>query len=149
MIMKDQLPSAHIESPESKQLVIVLSFPQDEIIRVEAFDESGKRYDLLDRETAALIGNYDVEDLLQATEHVMEFCDANGDFEFDDNDDEFEDDLDPAAFRRAESRRFIRREVRKFILAQLLRHEVLRARLENYNPAQWEILFGAPRGTCH
>ena len=147
--MKDQLPSAHIESPESKQLVIVLSFPQDEIIRVEAFDESGKRYDLLDRETAALIGNYDVEDLLLATEHVMEFCDANGDFEFDDSDDEFEDELDPAAFHRAESRRFIRREVRKFILAQLLRHEVLRARLENYNPAQWEILFGAPRGTCH
>lgn len=128
--MKEQQPEEQVGNLEGRQLIITLSFPEGEIVRIEFFDQSGRRYQLLDREFAALVGDYDVEGLLPVLEqaYVAGFYDANGDFEPDDNESEFDDDPEPVVGRKAASRRLIRREVRKLILGRLLRREFLKVR---------------------
>jgi len=118
------------KTPDSRQLVITLSVPGNEVIKVEALDTSGKKRTLHDEDFATLVGDHDVEDLLPVLEqaYVAGFSDANGDvFESgDDEDDADDNDFEQVVVRGAASRMLIRRGVRKLILGRLVRRELLR-----------------------
>jgi len=118
------------KAPETRQLVITLSVPDSDIIKVEALNKSGKRHKLPDEEFATLVGDDDVEDLLPVLEqaYVAGFSDANGDvFESGESGEESDDDdLEQVVVRGVVSRRLIRRGVRKLILGRLVKRELLR-----------------------
>jgi hypothetical protein len=118
------------KTADSRQLVITLSVPDNEIVKVETLDKSGKKHKLPDEDFATLVGDYDVEDLLPVLEqaYAAGFSDANGDvFESGDSEEESDDDdLEQVVIRGVASRRLIRRGVRKLILGRLMRRELLR-----------------------
>lgn len=118
------------KTPDSRQLVITLSVPDNEVINVEVLNKSGKRHKLRDEDFAALAGDCDVEGFLPVLEeaYVAGFSDANGDvFESDDGEETAnDDDLEQVVVRGVASRMLIRRGVRKLILARLVRRELLR-----------------------
>src|SRR5215472_8222537 len=83
-------------SPSTTQVVITLSVPGNEIIKVEALDKSGRRHALGTDEFASLAGDSEVESLLPVLEQAYEagFSDANTDvFQPDDDSNDDEDDL--------------------------------------------------------
>jgi len=126
------------KTPDSRQLIITLSVPDNEIIKVEALDKSGKRRKLQDEDFAALAGDRDVEGLLPVLEqaYVAGFSDANADVFESDDDEECadDDDLEQVVVRGAASRTIIRRGVRKLILGRLVRRELLRKQGSHQSP---------------
>ena len=149
--MNDRPPAIQAGNPDHRQLLITLSVPQNEIVRVETFDEIGKKVGLPDREFAALVGDHDVGDLLSILEqvYVAEFFDANGDLELDDIEIEFDDELEPVVVRRVTSHRLIRFELRKLILSRLLRRVSLAARHLTQGSNHWEEFFARSRKFFH
>ena len=126
------------KTPDSRQLVITLSVPGNEVIKVEALDTSGKKRTLHDEDFATLVGDRDVEGLLPVIEeaYVAGFSDANGDvFESDESEEDTDDDdLEQVVVRGAASRMLIRRGVRKLILGRLVRRELLRKQGSHQSP---------------
>lgn len=151
IVMTERPPAIEVESPDRRQLIITLSFPENEIVKVESFDEIGTRFDVSDREFAALAGDHDVGNLLSILEqvYVAEFFDANGDLEIDDIEIEVNDELEPVVVRRVTSHRLIRNELRKVILSRLLRRASLAARGLTHGSIDWEVFFGASRRFFH
>jgi hypothetical protein len=149
--MKEQSPTIQAKNPDRRQLLITLSVPENEIIRVETFDEIGTRVGLPDREFAALVGDHDVGDLLSVLEqvYVAEFFDVNGDLELDDIEIEFDDELEPVVVRRVTSHRLIRFELRKLILSRLLRRVSLASRHLTQGSVHWEEFFARSRKLFH
>jgi hypothetical protein len=116
------------KNPDSKQVVITLSVPGREVIKVETLDASGKRHKLADEDFAALAGDSDVEGLFPVLEeaYVAGFSDANGDESGDDEYESDDDDLEQVVIRGAASRTLIRRGVRRLILGRLAKRQALK-----------------------
>jgi hypothetical protein len=111
-----------IKKPEGRKLMLTLSVHAGEILRVESVDEYGEKYDVPDVELAALVGDYDVEELLSALEQicVYRYYDEDDNFDFDDTEIKFDDDLKPVVVGRIVSHRLIRDGIKKLILRRLL-----------------------------
>ena len=141
--MKNKQLNCRIEKPPSRQFVITLNVPESAIIRIEALDRSGERYDVPDSELALLVGDYVVEDLHPVGELAClpGLHDVSGDFEIDDCEGEFDEDLGPVAVRGGESHRLISGEARKFLLGHLLRQRLLGRQCWDQFPPHWEIVF--------
>ncbi len=88
-------------------MIITLNIPESTIVRIEALDKSGRRYDIPGGEFAALIGDYEVEDLHPLPDYGNGFQDEDDYFELDDSESEFDGNPEPAAGCMAESRRLI------------------------------------------
>ena len=118
----------------STQILITLSGPDGDVIRVETLDKAGKKRDLPDDDFALLMGDQDMEDLLPVLEqaYMAGFADAGADvFESEDDeghDESDRDDIETAVIRGVASQRLIRRGVRRLILARLLKRELVRRR---------------------
>jgi hypothetical protein len=137
--MEQAQPTAQSKrNADSKELIITLSVPDGDIVKVEAVDKAGKRQQLLDEDFATLVGDGDVEDLLPVLEqaYVAGFSDANSDvFESGDAGDEpDDDDLEQMVARGVASRRLIRRGVRKLLLGRLIKREMLRRQDRHESP---------------
>lgn len=145
------MPKTQAETHSCRQLIITVSIPENEIVRVETFDEIGKRSAVPDRDFAALVGDHDVGDLLSVLEqvYVSEFYDANGDLELDDIEIEFDDELEPVVVRRVTSHRLIRFELRKLILSRLLRRVSQATRRLTQGSIHWEEFFARSRRFFH
>lgn len=126
----DHSPIFQAESEDRRQLIITLSIPENEIIKIERLDEVGERFDVPDREFAALVGDHDVGDLLSVLEQVCvtENFDGDGDLELDDIEIELDDEFGPVVVRRVMSHRLILNELRKLMLGRLLRRASLTVR---------------------
>ena len=113
------------------QLLITLSGPESDVVRVETLDKSGKKRELPADDFATLVGDHDVEDLLPVLEqaYMAGFADASRDV-FDPDDERHhetdQDDIEMAVVRGVASQRLIRRGVRRLILARLLKREIQR-----------------------
>jgi len=141
--MKNQQPDCQASSPQTRQLIITLNVPESAIIKIEALDRFGKRYDVPDSEVASLAGDYVVEDLHPVGELacLSGLHGVSGNFELDDFEDELDEDLGPVVARGGESRRLIPGEARTFILGHLLRQRFLKNRCWDQFPPHWEIVF--------
>jgi hypothetical protein len=141
--MKNQQPGCQISKPPSRQFVITLNVPESAIIRIEALDRSGQRHDVPDSELALLAGDYVVEDLqpVGGLACLPELHDESGDFELDDCEDGFDEDMEPVAVQGGEGHRLIPREARTFLLGHLLRQRFLRRQCWDQFPPHWEIVF--------
>jgi hypothetical protein len=145
--MKTQSPTDQIEAAESRQLIITFSGPENEIIRVEIFDESGKLHDVSSAEFAALMGDYDAEEFFSALEQVYSssLYGEDCDFELEDSAFQFDDDFEPVAVRRVTGHRLIGQEARKLVLSRLVWRAFLIARLRDQCSAELEDILVASR----
>ena len=141
--MEDQQLDCQSSMSQSWQLIITLNVPESAIIKIEALDQSGKRYDVPESGLGALVGEYEVAALhpVDEPDDFFEFHDANDDFELDDDIEEFGDDLGPVAVRRTGSRRLITRQTKMSILGHLLQQKFLRSRCEDACPSHWEVVL--------
>ncbi|HET7085552.1 MAG TPA: hypothetical protein VFI23_12325 [Rhizomicrobium sp.] len=127
--------------PQGRQLIITLSVPESALIKVEAVDKTGERHDVSEREYAALAGDYEVEDLHAPDElnYLSVLGAASSDFELDDDEEEFEDDMEPAVVRIPGSCRFIPPEARMAVLVHKLRQIFLIKRSQDHNLPRWVL----------
>jgi hypothetical protein len=112
---------------EQRQLVLTLNARDGEIIKIEELEKSGGRHEIIDEEFAALAGDQEVEGLFPALEHAYAagFADAEGEgADLDDGDDE--DGIEQMLLHGAGGHPSLRHEVRKLILARLIRRQLKR-----------------------
>jgi hypothetical protein len=116
------------KSVEQRQLILTLNARDGEIVKIEEVEKSGGRHEIIDEEFAALAGDEEVEGLFPALEHAYAagFADAEGegiDLDGDDDDDGFEQIL----LQGVGGHPSLRHEVRKLILARLIRRQLKRS----------------------
>jgi hypothetical protein len=103
----------------ANQIVVTLSMPKGEVVKVEKFPKSGQSREVTEEEFAALAGADEFEDLSEVLEetYAAGVTDA-----IDDElaDDDFDDD--------GEVDRFILREAAGLILRRVLRRELVKKR---------------------
>jgi hypothetical protein len=129
------------QTTERKQLIITLNLPESAIIRIEALDDSGARYDVPAGEFSTLIGDYEMEDLHPLPQPAFgpEFYAADGYFELDDCESELDDDPEPVAGCMAESRRLILQEAGMRALDRLLKQRF--REFQDRSLAYWEVVL--------
>jgi hypothetical protein len=137
--MKNQQPQ--LDGIERRQMIITLNIPESTIVRIEALDKSGRRYDVQGGEFAALITDYEVEALHPLPQPAYGFEDEDDDFELEDFESEFDRDPEPAAGCMAESRRLIPQEVGMRALDRLLKQRFLKKLYQDRSLAYWEVVL--------
>jgi len=141
--MKIQPQGCQGDKIERRQMIITLNIPESTIVRIEALDKSGRRYDVQGGEFAALIGDYEVEDLypLPQPDYGDGFQDADDYFELEDCESEFDGYPEPAAGCMAESRRLIPQEIGMRGLDRLLKQRFLKKLYQERSLAYWEVVL--------
>ena len=108
----------------SEKILVTLSLPQGEVIRIEKLARSGQRHKLSEKEFAALVGRDDVDDLGAALEetYAADVTDAI--------DDELNggDELDSFILHEAAGLVVAQRGVRKLMVRKVLRRRMVRKR---------------------
>jgi len=119
---------AKSKATSTKELVLTLSIPEGEVVKVETLEKSGQRHELSEEEFAALAGEDDAEDVSPEEAYAAGITDATEDgFEFDEEGDE-EEAIERSVLREMVTRQLLRRGVRRFILRRLRRRESIRQR---------------------
>jgi len=109
----------------TKELVLTLSVPDGEVIKVETLEKSGQRKELAEEEFAALAGEDEGEDISPEEAYAAGIADAGEDeFEFDEEGDE--EEIERFVLREMVARQLLRRGVRRFILGRLRKRQLMR-----------------------
>jgi hypothetical protein len=124
------------ETPDTRQIVLTLSVPEGEVIKIEKLDKNGHRQPMPEEEFAALAGDDDAEDLGEVLEgaYTAGISDAlNDELSAQEEDSDEDDDEIVRRFmlRRAAGRQLLRAGLRKFILRRRLRREVIERRAKS------------------
>jgi hypothetical protein len=118
--------------PEKKQigtreLVLTLSVPDDEVIKVEMVEKSGQRRELSEEQFAELVGENDGEDISPEEAYAAGITDVTEDeFELDDEGGGEDEEIERFVLRKLVARQLLRRGVRRLILRRLRRRESIR-----------------------
>ena len=129
---------AKAKKPAGTQIIVTLSLPKGEVVRVEKFAKSGKRHEVSQKEFAALAGRDEMDDLGAALEEIYAagISDAMDDA-FDDFSDT--DEIDRFILQEAAGREFARRGVRKLIVRKVLRRGLGKKRAHPRKPAHKDV----------
>jgi len=117
--------------PATDQIVLTLSMPNGELVKVEKFPKSGKSHEVTEEEFAALAGTDEFEDLGEVLEetYAAGITDAAFDDELaDDGDFDDDEEIDRFILREAAGREFARRGLHRLILRRVLRRELVKKR---------------------
>jgi hypothetical protein len=120
------------------QIVVTLSLPKGEVVRVEKFAKSGKRHEVSQKEFAALAGRDEIDDLGAALEEIYA---AGINDAMDDAFDDFgaTDEIDRFILQEAAGREFARRGVSKLIVRKALRRGLVKKRAHARRPAHKDV----------
>lgn len=112
----------------TKELVLTLSSPDGEVVKIEMLNKSGQRTQLSEEELAELAG--EDEDVSPEEAYAAGITDASkeGEFEFDDEGSADEEALERFILREMVARQLLRRGARGFILHRLRKREAIRRR---------------------
>jgi hypothetical protein len=124
------------ETSETRQVVLTLSVPGGEVIKIEKLDKNGQRQPMPEEEFSALAGDDDAEDLGAVLEGAYSagISDALNDEISEEEEDSEEDEeelIRRFMLRRAAGRQMLRAGLRKFILRRRLRREVIQRRVKS------------------
>jgi len=109
----------------TKELVLTMSVPDGEVVKVEMLDKSGQRKELTEEEFAALAGEDDGEEISPEEAYAAGIADSSEDeFELEENGDE--EEIERFVLREMVARQLLRRGVRRFILRRLRRRGMMR-----------------------
>jgi hypothetical protein len=127
------------KSADTRELVLTLSIPEGEVVKVETLDKSGQRHELSEEEFAALAGEDDAEDISPEEAYAAGITDSSGGgFELEEDDDE--EEIERSVLRDMVTRQLLRRGVRRFILRRLRGRDLMRQRARAGNKAAQETL---------
>ena len=114
---------------DTKELVLTLSVPDGEVIKVEMLDKSGQRKELSEEEFADLISE-DEEEISPEEAYAVALADVSDEdeFELDEEGGADEEALERFILREMIARQLLRRGVRRFILRRLRKREMIRTR---------------------
>jgi hypothetical protein len=121
------------ESPETRQVVVTLSVPDGDVLKVETLDKAGHRQPMPEEEFAALAGDDDAEELGAVLEgaYTAGISDALNE-EMSENEEAVDDDEEEIIrrfmIRRAAGRHLLRSGMRKLILRRRLRRDLIQRR---------------------
>jgi|SRR5215469_2595166 len=112
----------------TKELVLTLSIPGGEVVKVEMLDKSGQRKELSEEEFADLAGE-DEEEISPEEAYAAGIADASEDdeFELDEQGSAGEEALERFVLREMIARQLLRRGVRRFILSRLRKRQLIRS----------------------
>lgn len=113
----------------TRDLVLTLSVPEGDVVKVEMLDKSGQRRELSEEEFADLAGE-DEEEISPEEAYAAGITDAGeeDDFELNEEGAADEEALERFILRDMIARQLIRRGVRRFILRRLHKREMSRSR---------------------
>lgn len=112
----------------TKELVLTLSIPDGEVVKVEMLDKSGQRRQLPEEELADLAGE-DEEEISPEEAYAAGIADASeeDEFDLDEQGSADEDALERFVLREMIVRQLLRRGVRRFILRRLGKRQLIRS----------------------
>ena len=112
------------------RIVVTLSLPKGDVVKVEKLAKSGQRHKVSEREFSALAGKDEMEDLGAALEEIYAagITDAIDNDLADDGLDE-DEQVERFILREAAGREFARRGLRRLIVRKVLRRELVRRRM--------------------
>jgi hypothetical protein len=133
------------KATDTKELVLTLSIPDGEVVKVETLEKSGQRHELSEEEFAALAGEDDSEDISPEEAYAAGITDSSeAGFELDEGDDE--EEIERSILREMVTRQLLRRGVRRFILRRLRKRESIRQRARLGSKATHEtVQKGLPK----
>jgi hypothetical protein len=113
----------------TKELVLTLSVPDGEVVKVEMLDKSGQRQELSEEEFAELVGE-DEEEISPEEAYAAGIADASEEEEFqlDEEGGRDEEAFERFILREMIARQILRRGVRRFILRRLRKRETIRSK---------------------
>ena len=127
--------SAKKESSETRQIVLTLSVPGGDVLKVEKIDKAGQRRPMPEAEFAALAGDDDAEDLGAVLEgaYTAGISDALDDemSDEDEGSDDEEEIIRRFMMRRSAGRQLLRGGMRKLILRRRLRRDLVQMRAKS------------------
>jgi hypothetical protein len=135
---KHPLQKRQDKETETKELVLTLSIPGGEVVKVEMLDKSGQRSALSEEEFADLAGE-DEEDISPEEAYAAGIADASEEeeFELDAAGGADEEAFERFILREMIARQLLRRGVRRFILRRLGKRQAIRAQARSARkPAQ-------------
>jgi hypothetical protein len=133
-----EMPASGKKEAETQQVVLTLSVPDGNVVKIEKLDKNGHRQPMPEEEFAALAGDDDAEDLGAVLEgaYTAGISDALND-ELSEEEQESEEDEEELIrrfmLRRAAGRQLLRAGLRKFILRRRLRTAVIQRRTKSAN----------------
>ena len=112
----------------TKELVLTLSIPNGEVVKVEILDTSGQRRELPEEELADLAGE-DEEEISPEEAYAAGIADASEEheFELDEQGSADEEAIERFILREMIARQLLRRGVRRFILRRLHKRQLIRS----------------------
>lgn len=115
-----------ITATGTKELVLTLSIPGGEVVKVEMLNKSGQRTQLSEEEFAELAG--EDEEVSPEEAYAAGITDAGDEdeFELDDEGSVNEEALERFILREMVARQLLRNGVRRFILHRLRKRETIR-----------------------
>jgi hypothetical protein len=134
------------KATDTKELVLTLSIPDGEVLKVETLEKSGQRHELSEEEFAALAGEDDAEDVSPEEAYAAGITDgSDAGFELDEEGDD-EEEIERSILREMVTRQLLRRGVRRFILRRLRKRESIRLRARSGIKATHEtVQKGLPK----
>jgi hypothetical protein len=134
-------PARKKEPPETRQVVVTLSVPDGDVLKVETLDKNGHRQPMPEEEFAALAGDDDAEDLGAVLEgaYTAGISDALNDELSEEEEDSEEDEEEIVRrfmLRRAAGRQLLRNGMRKFILRRRLRRDLMQRQAKPEHKAE-------------
>ena len=129
----------------TKELVLTLSVPDGEVVKVETLEKSGERHELSEEQFVELAGEDEDDEISLEEAYVARIADAT---EEDPLDEEGSDDEEVERFilREMVTRQLLRRGVRRFILRRLRRRELIRQRARTKGEAPHETAYKGSNG---
>jgi hypothetical protein len=111
----------------TKELVLTLSVPDGEVVKVEMLEKSGQRKELSEEEFADLTSE-DEDEISPEEAYAIGIADVSDEdeFEFDEESGADEEALERFILREMIARQLLRRGVRRFILRRLRKREMIR-----------------------
>src|SRR6516164_8685347 len=129
----------------SREVVLTLSVPDGEILKVEMLDKSGHRQAISEDEFDALTVEDERESSPLEDAYAAGFNDASDEaFEFDDQDGDEDEEIERWILREMGGRGHLRREVRHSVLRRLLRRDLIRRQ-----PSEAKSFHDAPSEPAH
>jgi hypothetical protein len=132
----------------TKELVLTLSIPDGEVVKVETLEKSGQRQELSEEAFAELAGEDEGEEISPEEAYAIGITDASEDeLEFDETGDE--EEIERFILREMVARQLLRRGVRRFILRRLHRRGLIRQQTRSGGKAAHEATHHASHKNGH
>ena len=112
-----------------RELVLTLSVPDGDVVKVETLEKSGRRHQLSEEQFSELAGDDESHEISLEEAYAASIADpTEEEFGLDEEEDGKEEEIERSILREIVARQLLRHGVFRFILGSLQRRELIRRR---------------------